>query len=419
MKDIRFSALLAASRPDKHPLDRQFTDTVMASIQSPDILLLAVRRMDVTKKETFMSRIKRLPALAIIAIIIGSVALLSGSAYAAYQLLWATPEVHVSAPTTSASGRNVVSIDFKKCGDTAMASRYELKKNATITTDQIAGVVQAQCELNVISSWAMSEYPSSKLTRENNKEHDSTRVNTSSVTHMSSRTPQAITFAGLPKYNGVDKTLAISAKTIYIADGHQVTADQVSLSDPVLYITSVASHFVPNEGCTSERCSGAYIPVTETLQAVVKLSLPFENYDQFAWQSLTELATCQGNPNDTCLTGFAGAIDLYQGSGYADQSAQMKEIQGVVTALNGTSMTIKSSSGSLFTITTPTDIVAAYNTNKAAQYYNNQTVQVGSGIGVRYMERTDQHNKSISGKGIVSVQLQIEIVGKSDPVTAY
>ena len=366
-----------------------------------------------------MSKMKRLPALAVIAIIIGSVAVLSGSAYAAYQLLWPAPSVHVSAPTKTDGGRDEVVISLKQCGDDSRASRYELKKNAAITADQVAGVIKARCELDAIGTWAKKEYPSSQPTMNYTKEYDTTDMRDSMVTHIAARSSNSITFVGLTKYNEVDKTLAVLPTTRFIADGHEVTPDAIGANDPVIYYTTVVTHVTPSAGCTPQHCGGIGNLVSEKLQAVVKLSQPFENYDQFAWQSLTEIVTCSGNPNDRCLTGFASAIELYQGSGAPDQTTQMKQIQGKVTSLDGTSFTMRSSSGTLFTITAPTDIVASYNTNRAARYYNNQLVKIGSGIDVLYNEHPDQHSKSISSKSISSVTLQTELVGKSDTPAAY
>ena len=103
-------------------------------------------------------KLKHLPKFAIIAIALGALLVCSTGVYAAYKLLWPKPHADVSEMTTSVSGRDEVSIPFSQCGDTTMAQRYELKKNATITPEQIADVVQAQCELQAITSWANATY---------------------------------------------------------------------------------------------------------------------------------------------------------------------------------------------------------------------------------------------------------------------
>lgn len=420
MKYDKFIALLVAARPEGHAARSDFTDSVMKAINSTEILSGHIRRMNVNKKETFIMKLRHLPKYAMMAIAIGSLVVLSGAAYATYQLLWPRPAVHVSKPTTSFSGRDEVIASLKQCGDNKLTSRYELKKNATITADQIAGVVKAHCELDAISTWATTTFPSDDhLVPNDSHAHDTNRANASMATQIKKMTSSSVTFAGLVKYNLADKTLAITASTRFIADGRDVPASQITSSDPVVYITSDVSHFTPSSDCTAQHCSMSGTQVSQTLQAVVKLSMPLEYYDQLAWQSLTEIVACEGNPNDTCLTGYAGAIDLYQNFENTDPTARMKEIQGFITSIDGTSVTIKSSSGSLFTISTPTDIISAYNKNKASQYYNNQTVKIGSGLGIRYMENPDQHSKSISGKNLMTVELQIEVLSKGNPIQAY
>ncbi len=423
MKDFRFDAILIASRPEGHQNKGNFTNKVMRSVQSSEIISSAVRSMNVTKKETFMIKMKRLPAFALIAIVLGALLLLSGSAYAAYQLLWQKPEVHVSTPEKSASGRDEVDISFKQCGDSTLASRYELKKNATITADQIAGVVEAHCELDTIGTWAQKTYGTgdrSRMPTNNSTEpYDSSYIDISMATHIKSRDASSITFLGLTKYNQSDKTLGITNNVHYFAEGREVKASDITESDSVVYITKYHEHMTPDANCNESHCSISGTPLGEDLLAIVKLSLPFENYDQFAWQSLTERATCAGNPNDTCLTGFIGGIDLYDGSASVDSSkSEAKEIQGTVTQLNGKSVIIQSSSGSLFTIMTPSDVIGTYNTIKAGQY-NNQIVKVGSTLRVNYTEATDQHAKTVTSDMLMFMYLQTEQVGKSDPLSAY
>ena len=423
MKEHMFDMHLIATRPENYSIRTDFTDQVMDAIQSSEILSDRVRKMNVNKKETFIMKLHHLPKLAVLVIAIGSLVILSGVAYASYQLLWPKPEVHTSGPTTSASGRQAVAISLAQCGGSKLGSRYELKKNATITVDEIPMVVKAQCELGAIDTWARATFPNNDTQPPkglaDGMPYDRVTLSTSMATHIKSRSDSSMTFAGLTKYNQPDTTLSIAPETQFIADGHAVLANAITANDPIAYVTSSSIHFQPNGECNNQQCNMSGNPTSSKLVAVVKLSQPFQYYDQLAWQSLTEIVACEGNPHETCLTGYAGAIDLYQAFENTDPGARMKEVQGFVTSIDGPSVTIKSSSGSLFTITTPTDVISSYNKNKASQYYNNQTVRVGSGLDIRYMESPDQHSKSINGKSIISMQLQIEVISKASPVTAY
>jgi hypothetical protein len=283
MKFDELDKKLIVSRPDKYKSSSRFTDAVMTRLTNNEIFSLSIRNMNVTKQETFMTRIKHLPAFAIIAIVIASLMIVSGGAYAAYQLLWPKPNVHVSEPVTSVSGRKEVAISLAQCGKTNLASQYELKKNAPITIEEVPMVIKAHCELNAIGTWADKAFPhDGPFTTD--KEHDNTHLSVSMATHIKSKDNSSITFAGLTKYNQTDTTLGVTPSTRFIADGHDVTANIITPNDPVIYVTSD----VPNSDCNEEHCSISSTQPIKTLVAVVKLSLPFQYYDQFAWQSLKE-----------------------------------------------------------------------------------------------------------------------------------
>jgi len=419
MKDLRFEARLAAARPKNYKIRKDFTDRVMKGIGSLEILSARVRNMSVNKKETFMQRLRHLPKIAIIGIAVGALLVLSAGAYATYQLLWPKPEVQVSEPQTSVSGREEFEITFAQCGDTSLAQRYELKKSAPITAEDVPKVVQAHCELDAIGAWAKNTFPNTNPDPTQGGER--IMLNPAMPTHINEMTSDSVTFAGLTKYNQVDKTLSIDKNVRYIVDGREAEKDEIKVGDSVVYITSSVERLTPNADCNAMHCSVSSEQVSNRLVAIVKLSMPFEYYDQLAWQSLAERNECQGNPNDTCLSGHVSAVDLYYGNAIINDlnTERMKEIQGVVTALNGTSTVIRSSSGTLFTIVTPTDVIASYNRGPAQQYYNGMIVKIGSTLRVSYVEAISDSNKTIMADQLSSFMLQGEIISKGDPIKAY
>lgn len=417
VKDLEFEKLLLAAKPDTYSANSKFTDTVMRGIQHSEILSSAVRKMDVNKKETFIMGFKHLPRIAIVAIALGALVVVSTGAYAAYQLLWAKPEVHVIESKTSVSGRDEVLLSTSGC-DTASSTRYELKKGATIGADRISAVVQAHCELQAIENWAQQSYGDQVMPDLNGLETGSkpireTIVVTSMATHLQTKQGNSYTFAGLNKYGWPESTLKANNNVIYIVDGKNSTADKIKVGDPVVYVATGNISMTRNQNGSIDTDNNP----DRTLVAVIKLSMPFEDYDQFAWQSLSEREICYGNPNEDCVAGGA-SIDLYTAGGNAGISGStiMKEIQGNVVGLNGDKTSIRSSSGTVFTVTTPTDVVSDYNTNKAARYYNNQKVILGSSISVQYTEDKDAHATEISA---AYMRFQIELVSKGDPVKAY
>ncbi len=417
MKDLDFDALLLAAKPDSYSNNTKFTDMIMQKVQHSEIISSAVRNMGVNNKETFIMKFKHLPRIAIVAIALGSLVVVSTGAYAAYQLLWAKPEVHVIESKTSVSGRDEALLSTSGC-DTANSTRYELKKGATIGVDRISAVVQAHCELQAIENWAQQSYgdqvrPDLNGLETGSKPIRETIVVTSMATHLQTKQGSSYTFAGLNKYGWPESTLKANNNVMYIVDGKNSTADEIKVGDPVVYVATGNISMTRDQNGSIDTDNNP----DRTLVAVIKLSMPFEDYDHFAWQSLSERETCYGNPNEDCVAGGA-SIDLYMGGGNAGISGStiMKEIQGNVVGLNGNKTSIRSSSGTVFTVTTPTDVVSDYNTNKAARYYNNQKVILGSSISVQYAEDKDAHATEISA---AYMRFQIELVSKGDPVKAY
>lgn len=417
MKDLDFDALLLAAKPDSYSNNAKFTDMVMQKVQHSEILSSAVRKMDVNKKETFIMKFKHLPRIAIVAIALSALVVVSTGAYAAYQLLWAKPEVHVIDSKTSVSGRDEVLLSTSGC-DKAGSTRYELKKGATIGADRISDVVQAHCELQAITDWAQQSYGDQAMAGLNGLTTESkpvreTIVVTSMATRLEMKQGNSFTFAAVDKYGWPKNTLKVNNNVKYIVDGRNSIANEVKEGDPVVYVATGNISMTRNQNGSIDTDNNP----DRTLVAVIKLSMPFEDYDQFAWQSLSQRETCYGNPGDDCVAGGA-SIDLYMGGGNTGilGSKIMKEIQGNVVGLNGNKTSIRSSSGTVFTVTTPTDVISDYNTNKAEQYYNNQKVLLGSSISVRYPEDKDAHVTDISA---AYMRFQIELVSKGDPVKAY
>jgi hypothetical protein len=412
MKYNNFERKLIASRPHDYVANQAFADRVMEKINNPEILGTQMRSMNVTKKETFMTKLKHLPKLAVVAIVLGALLILSGTAYATYQFFWAKPSVHLDQLTTSTSGREEAILSTKECGPLA-AQHYELKNGATITADRIPAIVEAQCELKSIDTWAQSVYQDVSTPQpKDGSPYDETFVRVSMATHLQAIQKDSVTFAAIDKYAMPAQSFATSPSVKYIVNGKEDKQSSIHTGDVVAYVVTSKLHLTQTK---DGGYSGGGMPA-QTLVAVVKLSMPFEDYDQLAWQSLAERSPCIGNPDENCIAGGA-SIDLYMGgNSKIPEGTTMKEIQGVVTALDGRTVSIKASSGTIYRVTTPTDVITDYNVNKAAQHYNNQKVVIGSSIDVNYNEAPDAHATDINAS---YMRFMIELVSKGDPVKAY
>lgn len=423
MKDNKLEAFIIASRDEKIRGNETFTNSVMKKISSTEIISPLVRTMSTNKKESFFMKLSHLPKFAIIAIALGSLVVLSGTTYAAYKLLWEKPEVTVSQPEKSASGRDAVSLLFSQCGKDDMPAKYELKKGATITPDRIAAIVSAQCELKAINEWAMTTYAQGENgTFGDARTHEIPMV--SLARQIQAVGSDSITFAALQGYGYPEETFETSKDVRYIANGEVVKKSSFKPNDVVAYVSLSKTVQTPKDQCTTDACRefGEYRGV-QRIVALVKLDKPLQDYDQRAWQSLTELSPCIGNPSDYCLGGYSGSIDVYRGDLQNSPSRPngdiiTKQIEGTVTDIRGATFTIKATSGTLFTINAPKDVIGDFNTNKSAAY-NNERIANGSTLSIRYWESKDAHNKTISGNTIQKIDLKIEVVSKGDQIKPY
>ncbi|MDB5162147.1 MAG: hypothetical protein JWM52_655 [Candidatus Saccharibacteria bacterium] len=421
MKDVLLSGLLIEARSKNYVPNRTFTDRIMDSLQPSAIFTKQIRRMNVNKKETFIMKLKHLPKFAIVAIAIGATVLLSGSAYAIYSL-WAHPEIHVTSPETSASGRQEVSIAFSSCGTTQTANKYELKRDATIDASQIEAIAKARCELQAINDWAMKTYaqgPDGSFG--DPRTHELPAVQ--SVRQLISVSDSSITFAEKKNKLSVlpEETLDAPDSIRFIANGTDVARSAFKPGDAVAYVTMSKTVKTPMEKCTSDACRefGEYRGVSR-LVAVVKLDRDFKDYDDDAWQSLAELSSCMGNENNLCLHGNAASTTLY----YRDlqssftETQMTKNIEGTVTAIENNTFTIKGTSGTLFTIEAPARIFTDFNASNTAAF-NNAEVVVGSTVRVTYLESKTAHGTTIPNNTIQGIDFRLEILTKGGAAHAY
>lgn len=108
---------------------------------------------------------------------------------------------------------------------------------------------------------------------------------------------------------------------------------------------------------------------------------------------------CVGNEQDTCIG--APSIDFYPGGtedasnpDYKGDVGRGKEIMGRITAHNGKSIAVKTSSGRTFTIEFPVDPIETFNTQRSSNYQN-MLVTTGDMIYAWYSEKIDQADTTV------------------------
>lgn len=392
--------LLSLSRPTELPVKTEFTDKVMLIIEQREIFSRVVRITDVTRqKETWFMKFKKLPITAIIAIGLFAAVSVGGVAYAVIEL-WPKPNTSTREAENTHSGRNQLISDLENCsGDSKTSTkRYELKENATITKEEVPAIVQAQCELNAIQAWAEESAP-----EKFKDDHATNMVNTSTASRIKSIKNDTVTIRG----DDGELEFTTSQDTIFIADGTAVNSKSLKVGDPVVVVSY-----------DQYDSSGSGFPKHRTLHAIIKLDLPYESYDQQAFQSLTEIVPCIGNSADDCKTGYSGSIDVY----YRDDPStegEIRQINGQLTQISANGFSIKSTSGTIFKFNTSTNLINEFNVHKSGNYGGN-TIVIGDSLTVFY-RASDELNATYNfgSDDLDQVSLDLEIIDKNSSINKY
>lgn len=137
---------------------------------------------------------------------------------------------------------------------------------------------------------------------------------------------------------------------------------------------------------------------------------------------------CHGNEADDCI--FAPSVDFWPaGSEGAtnpvlvrSESAEGKEIGGVITASNQNVITIRTTSGKTFTITYPEDEISWWNQNISSNYDNYQ-VGIGDTLAITYLEAKAESSNNIQTSQIIRSNFAIkQVSSKADmalPIERY
>lgn len=414
-KSIDQLLIAAAQKPRS---SQAFSERVMKEITANS--LRPSRVMTKGKGFSPWRRLHHLPKFAAVLLAILALITVSGTVYAVY-LLWPKPQANTSAPVVNNEGRTQLEVTFEQCGNLPKEKSYELKKGASVTADQIPGIIKARCELDAIGTWAKKQFPDYArhgMPGADMQSYTTTHPYISMAMHLLGNDGKTITFEGLKKYNLQNKQFPVTGAVQYIAEGKKVTADKIPTGSAVVYITKQSARMVPEEGCNEKHCSIRSEDQREELFAVIKLELPFESYDQLAWQSLAERTPCLHNEQDTCVS--SGGIDLYM---RADSNAGRandvyKEVEGKLKEVAPSHFTLVATSGRVFTVQTSSDVIGNYNRQRSSGYGGitagkDDVVQVG------YYAPKGEESLTVTQASLSRIMLKIELVGKSDPLKKY
>jgi hypothetical protein len=344
------------------------------------------------KLNNFMASLQHMPKFALVVSAIVCALVLSGTAYAAYQL-WLKPNATVQNFSQNQEGRNEALVAFQNCQGQAN-SQYEVKSGAGLNAEQIEQLMRARCEMDAINKWAHSLLPVQDATPP--------------MAYPGGFTITKIDGNSVNLSGDMDSpTLTATNKTAIVVNGLQTSLDNLKVGDTVTYVEY--NTYGPEGGH----------PTSRTLMGIVKLQMPIEFYDTTMQNMVAVRTACYGNAAESCVQ--SGSIDVYPRDGENNMAkvtpGEHFEVQGRIVAHDGKTVQLKASSGAIYTINAPIDMIAKFNTQNSPDY--GTAIEVGDMLMVLYTKKSGEDPKVVEPNQLRSVSLLIEVIRKQDPIKKY
>lgn len=402
-----FDTQLIASAPLDTAVDHNFTDLVMQGISRSQLVV-----SDLSTKPLgtpLFAQLRHIPKFAAIVIAAASLIALGGTAYAVYKVFWENPQVTTTNQVTNQFGRSQVVAQFENCGDQVSQAVFEVKIGNALDETEIGKILQARCELDTIRSAVgetAGQADAGKVPR--------VGVSKSSMVMLYPAAGQVSEISGtslliVGDQHAPSDPLVLNNKTQFIIDGALASRSQIVKGDTVLFVQNITTN-----DTTKQNDNGQYvtegIPSSREVLYVIKPSLPYEYYNVGKQSLIAQRQACTGNPNDSCIQ--TQWVDIYTSS--AVRSGERRTVQGVITRHDGNTLTMQSSSGRIFTIATPSNIIDNFNTNKSS-LYNNVNISEGDLLQASYYS----DGASLTARNIESIQFGLDVALKSRSVDKY
>jgi len=407
MKAMFFEAQLIAVRPDSYEPNRLFTDRVMSRISKSEILSTQIRKTSVNKKETLFMRIRHLPKLAIVAIAISVLLFLTGTAYAVVQTVNHLSKVTVKDSGTNEFGREQLNVTFNSCDvQKDEGTTYELKRGSNLSSEDGAKVLQAMCDMDVITTWIQNDAGS----KEKMGGTDTALIRLGSTLSVAD-TVKAIQGKKLTLERG-EKALPENVRVI--ENNKEVPLESVKPGDTVIY-------FLPAQykGFSSSDNEA------DTDGAIV-FKLPLETkYYSLDYRSYVNVrSACDNNPERECLksNGINQTILIVTMGGtlpVMNDTRVSKNVQGKVISYDAGSIKLDVGDGVTYTIQTPRNIVDEYNRTKVYSlasfdniYANTNPedlkIKPGDSLDIYYLEAIGESASVLSWNQVGTIGLMVE-----------
>lgn len=414
MNDSRFDATLVAAAKRRSDDTNTFVRSTMQKIRTTATVEPRRRR--------WILQLHR-PAIALAAFV--ALIVLGGAVYAAVH--FAPALVQLLGKQTNPRGATEYSVSgFANCAerkDGPITSRFEIKSDAPqLSDEEVQKILQAKCELKWLETFPEKHWPKqgppsgawkegdhvtySRLDMLGKLESLDATTLTINVTHMGSKTYKTA--------NGE------TIKTF--TSGTEVAPNELKSGDAVFAIARYSEptsnwSFAERKGDITTLPAQPEQPKLLGLVGAFKMTLPLEYYVE-KQQYITEIPECMGNEGEFCPQ--TPSIDVYPRSGgegsinpYRAEypNPVSREISGEVTELTDDAITLKSRSGTLYSVTVGDAGFKAYNNGFTAPYAQNDIdahIKVGSHVAVRYTQPNDADRTKISKEQVQMVVLQLE-----------
>jgi len=419
MKDHTFDAQIIAATPHSDKTN-SFVKGVMKKITTQP-----------SQHRGFVNWLLHLhkPAIALAAFV--AVVVLGGAVYAAVH--FAPAFIQMLGKETNNRGATEYSFaGIKECSTNNynVAERFEVKKDANLSDEEVQKIIQAKCELKWLQDVPGKKWPTYGT---NAEWKDGDTIYYTRLDMLGTYKEGTDAKATLDTGNNIVNFAAPQGEKISaFAAGQEIPTSDIKPGDTVFTVSRVSetyhdlSKYGWNKSTNEIREAPHEQPKVIGLIALFKMSLPYEYYME-KQQYVTEIPECSGNPGELCAN--TASIDVYPrngGEGAANPYRQdiadgvFRKITGTVTELSDDTLTLKSRKGNLYTLTVGDAGFKVYNQDYTGAYTDvDATLKVGSNIAVRYNQPKDADAKKITKEQVRMVVLQLEGLNPKKSVKPY
>ena len=417
MKDYTFDAQIIAASPHSDKTNSFVKDVMRKINQQPLSGTLP------SERRGFVSWLKHLhkPAIALAAFV--AVILLGSAVYAAVH--FAPALIQLLGKETNSRGATEYSVaGFADCATNRgpALQRAEIKKDANLSDDEVHKILQAKCEMLWLQDFPGKKWPTYGT---NPEWKDGDTIYYTRIDMLGNYKDGNDTYANVDTGNNLIKfTPPQGEKIRAFAAGEEIALGDIKQGDTVFTISRVSETYhdwgkltYPKDANLIDQYRQDQ-PKNLGLVALFKMSLPYEYYME-KQQYITEIPECFGNPGEVCPS--TASVDVYPRAGGEgaqnpylrayNETDVSRQISGTVTELGDDTLTLKSRSGKIYTITVGDAGFKDYNQNYTKAYNGiDVTLRVGSTVQVMYVQPKDADPTKVGKDQVRMMSLQLDAI---------